>query len=343
MDFTFSAEQRQSADMLAGVLGDICSLSHLRTSLKAGAKFDDGRWATLARLELAGIMVSERQGGLGLGAVDVVLLAQACGYAALPEGLAGYIGVTVPLLAELGCDIVLQAILAGGSYVAHQDHGFVVARDAAAASYGVVVDGDRVAVVAADALASVNVASIDPFRRLARLTLPAALQAAPAAIARARERGAVFAAAELVGIAQRAVDIAAAYAKERQQFGKPIGANQAVKHMLASAQVKIEFARPVVYAAAFEADIGSVASRARVSHAKLAAADAALAATRAALQVHGAIGYSWEADVHIFLKRALALSEEWGERPYHRARVQRRLTTYKFAPDTLFALETDHG
>jgi alkylation response protein AidB-like acyl-CoA dehydrogenase len=119
------------------------------------------------------------------------------------------------------------------------------------------------------------------------------------------------------------IELAVAYARERKQFGKPIGSYQAIKHALASAQVKLEFARPVVYHASTCIEAAESAPRAQVavSHAKLAATDAADLAARTAIQVHGAMGYSWEVDLHRFMKRAWALAGTWGDRSFHARRI----------------------
>ena len=113
--------------------------------------------------------------------------------------------------------------------------------------------------------------------------------------------------------------MSAEYAREREQFGKPIGANQAIKHHLANVQVKIEFAQPVIHVAAAMAS----GERAGImaSQAKMAGFEAADLAARTGVQVHGAMGYSWEVDVHFFLKRTLALSGTWGSVRFHRKRV----------------------
>ena len=184
--------------------------------------------------------------------------------------------------------------------------------------------------------------SIDPFRRLFRVewTPSVAARLGPADWDLALDRGALFAAAQGLGLAQRAVDLAVSYAQERQQFGKPIGSYQAVKHHLASAQVAIEFARPVVMAAAADIAQRDSHSRARISHAKLVALEAANQAARAAIQVHGAMGYSWEVDVHLFLKRALALTQTWGTPAFHRNRIAARIFTQPIGPDQLFARAT---
>jgi len=153
------------------------------------------------------------------------------------------------------------------------------------------------------------------------------------------ERGVIFSAAQCLGLAQRCVDMAVNYAKDRVQFGKPIGSYQAVKHMLATVQVKIEFARPVLLAAAAELPVGGMVAKARASHAKLIAAEAADLAARTALQVHGAMGFTWEVDLHFFLKRALALGADWGNPTFHRNRVIERMMQAPVGPDAIFASE----
>jgi alkylation response protein AidB-like acyl-CoA dehydrogenase len=117
------------------------------------------------------------------------------------------------------------------------------------------------------------------------------------------------------------ITLASSYAKDRQQFGKPIGSFQAVKHLLAGAQVLLEFARPAVYGAAWALDVGNEDSSTAASVAKAYASEAAVEAARVALQVHGAIGYTWECDLHLYLKRTWALSEAWGSAADHRARL----------------------
>ena len=121
------------------------------------------------------------------------------------------------------------------------------------------------------------------------------------------------------------LDLTVDYAKERQQFGVPIGSFQAVKHHLADARIAIEFARPLVYRAAWSVAEGDPESSIHVSMAKALASDAASLTARQALQCHGAIGYSYEYDLHLFMKRAWALVATWGDADWHRARVGRAI------------------
>jgi alkylation response protein AidB-like acyl-CoA dehydrogenase len=194
-------------------------------------------------------------------------------------------------------------------------------------------DGREIHVVGADRVRVTPVSSLDPTRRLGIPgwtptpdTCAASGPEAAAGLIRTSDRAAVACAAQLLGLCERMIGMAADYAKERHQFGKPIGSFQAVKHLLAGAQVRLEFARPVVYAAAWSFDQGEPTASRAASTAKAYASDAAAEAARVSLQVHGAIGYTWECDLHLFLKRTWALSEAWGSAAYHRHSVLGQLT-----------------
>ena len=146
-------------------------------------------------------------------------------------------------------------------------------------------------------------------------------------IAVVAERAALAGAAQLVGLAQHMLDMTVAYAGQREQFGKPVGSFQAVKHHLADAALRLEFARPCVHRAAWvlaNAD-GLDERRGAVSLAKAQASEAALLAARKALQVHGAIGYTVEYDLHMWMKRAWVIAAVWGDAAWHRDRVKHAL------------------
>ncbi len=151
--------------------------------------------------------------------------------------------------------------------------------------------------------------SIDPLRTLSKSKLD--LPENPMA----EWHGAVLTAAQLIGLSQRMVDMSVDYAKDRHQFGKPIGAFQAIKHHLATVYTQIEFTRPMVHLAAIK---GGVA----VHNAKIAAIDTAMLAAETAIQVHGGMGYTYEVDLHLFMKRAWALCGEWGDRSYHMKKLE---------------------
>ncbi|MBV1705251.1 MAG: acyl-CoA dehydrogenase, partial [Hyphomicrobiales bacterium] len=137
----------------------------------------------------------------------------------------------------------------------------------------------------------------------------------------ALDRAALYAAADMLGATQRMLDMSVEYTANREQFGRPIGSFQAVKHLVADVQVKLTFARPVVYYAAY-CLVNGLADRAvRISHAKVAASDAATLGARRCLQVHGAMGYTWEYDLQIWMKRVWAGASCWGTAAWHRARI----------------------
>jgi alkylation response protein AidB-like acyl-CoA dehydrogenase len=336
MDFRLTDEQEMLRDTVAALFADHCSSSDLRRMLDEGAPRDPARWRAIVDMGLPGLMVPEAMGGTGLGPVEMALVAIAAGHALLPEPLVEHAGVAMPLLADAGValdDLAPDVTIAVGaprqSLVADADGASALILAHATGTYFV---------LRADTTLS-RVESIDPFRRLFRVEWepnPGARIGDASLWDAAYERGALFAAAQLLGLAQRAVDLSVAYAAERQQFGKPIGSFQAIKHHLATAQMKIEFARPVVLAAADLLARGSALAPTRISHAKLAAHAAADLAAHAAVQVHGAMGYSWEVDVHFVLKRVLALGAAWGSPAAHRSRVAAHVLASPLGADRTF-------
>jgi alkylation response protein AidB-like acyl-CoA dehydrogenase len=339
MQFAFTEDQIAISQAAREMLVDTCTPADLRKLLERGDARDDARWRTVQEMGLVGMLAPEDKGGLGMNATDFVGIAEAAGYVALPEPLVDLAGVAVPLLAGVEDDRGwLEHVLNDGATVAvaSPDAPFVADADTAGAL--LLADGDDIHLVTSNGFALDRRQSADPFRRLFAVDWsPSADTKIGSGWSRTADRGALFAAAQLVGLGQRCIDMAVAYAKDRNQFGKPIGSYQAVKHLLATAQVKIEFARPVVHAAAAELQIDSVASRARISHAKIAAAEAADLAARTAVQVHGAMGITWEVDLHFFLKRVLALRNAWGTPARHRARVIDRIQALPTGPDLTFA------
>lgn len=349
MDFTFTDEQRMSAAALRELLDDCCSASDIRATAQAAPRARSDRWQRLVELGIPGVLAPESVGGLGLAAIDFVLLAEETGRAALPEPMIEHAGVAVPMLAEASsaehARAWLKSATEGGVRiaVAHPEHPFVLHADTADAV--LLASGSDVHLVERQAIQYTHQPGVDSLRKLfslewapSRGTLVADGSAARGIWAAALDRGALFTAAECLGLAARMMDLAVAYAAERRQFGKPIGSYQALKHHMADVMVKLEFARPVVYAAAARVGENSDRSRALVSHAKLAAGDAADIAARKAMQVHGAMGYSWEVDLHFYMKRAWALAGAWGDRSFHVRRVQSLLFSggIETGPDRTF-------
>jgi alkylation response protein AidB-like acyl-CoA dehydrogenase len=135
------------------------------------------------------------------------------------------------------------------------------------------------------------------------------------------DRAALAASAELLGLAHAMLDVAVAYAKDRRQFGRPIGSFQAVQHHLVDAVLKIRFATPAVHHAAWSVEHGHPDASVHVSIAKIHASEAASLTARKALQVHGAIGYTFEHHLHLWMKRSWSLARAWGDPGWHLRRV----------------------
>jgi alkylation response protein AidB-like acyl-CoA dehydrogenase len=161
--------------------------------------------------------------------------------------------------------------------------------------------------------------SVDPSRRL--FGVSAGESAWHADVARAYEFGALATAAQLIGAGQALLDAAVDYAKQRAQFGRIIGSYQAIKHKLADVHIALELARPLVYGAALSLADQSPDTARDVSAAKASASDAALLAARSALQTHGAIGFTAEHDLSLWLLRVQSLRPAWGDPATHRRRV----------------------
>lgn len=340
MHFAFTEDQEAINDAAREMLVESCQPADLRRLVESSAGVDEARWATICEMGLPAMLAPEAAGGLGLALVDLVAIAEAAGYACLPEPLVELAGLAVPLLARIEDRGDLLAAAMAGNIVAigHPSNPFVAEADRAIAF--LLADGDDVHLVEPADVTLTRRTSFDPCRRLFAVDwTPSPSTRVAAGWGDVLARANVLVASQMLGVAQRANDMAVAYAKDRQQFGRAIGSYQAVKHLAANAQVKIEFARPVVHAAAAELPLAAPAARARAAHARIAAAEAADLATRNAVQIHGAMGMTWEVDLHFWVKRALALQRAWGGNAQAMATVMDRITALPTGPEFTFASE----
>jgi alkylation response protein AidB-like acyl-CoA dehydrogenase len=337
MDFTFDEDQIALRDSVSRFLMTEAAPELLREIWETQEGRSPELRAKLAEQGLLGLSVPEAEGGLGLGDIDWALMTQELGYYAIPDSLADTAYVATGMLSALPEGHALRTEwlprVADGSRriaVRHPVNPWVADVQLADLVLWVEASGSRVELHAVEpkALTMQAAPSIDASRRLAAadwtptpatcvLEGDAARRVADAAL----DRAVVNTAGQLVGLAQRMLDLSVDYVAQRKQFGKPIGAFQAVKHHLADVVTRIEFARPVLYRAALALDQGDPHRAAMVSHAKLACADAAWTAGRKGIQVHGAMGYTWEVDLQMFMKRAWVLDAAWGDRAFHKARV----------------------
>jgi alkylation response protein AidB-like acyl-CoA dehydrogenase len=327
---------------------------------------DEQGWKEMAELGWAGLALPEEWGGQGLGIVDLAVLFEEMGYALAPSPLFSNTVVGLALaqsasdeqkerwlrpLAEgtaRGTQAMVDAGSTGtpGAYpMKDEAHGDGVVlngkkqlvADAAGAAFFLVAtsDGRRHIVPAdADGVSVTEEVSIDTTRRLSTVSfdgvrVPAdqTLPGHGAEFQRVHLLGAVALAAESTGVAQRTLDMAVAYAKDREQFGRPIGAYQAVSHRCAQMLLETENSRSAVYGAAWAADAEPDALPLSASMAKAYASDAGWRVPDASIQVHGGIGFTWEHDLHFFLKRGRANASMYGDARWHREQVAKRVLT----------------
>ncbi len=330
MDFTFSEDQLLFQESVRDFLVNEVTPERIRRAWETETGRDADLWGQLTELGLVGITVPEEHGGLGMSELDFVLLAQECGYVALPEPLVHTALVAVPLLRDLGGELAaewLPRIAAGESKAVVGLERNLLVEDAHVADLLLLERGGDLFALTPDQVALRRNESVDPSRRLYGVDFaadpsPVATGARAASLLEASlDRGALGCAAQALGLAQRMLDLSVQYTAERHQFGKPIGSFQAVKHHLANVAVRLEYARAPVHRAACAVAQGEARASRAVSHAKLVACEAANLAAKNSIQVHGAMGYTWEVDLHIFMKRAWALANTWGDAGFHKRRV----------------------
>ena len=294
MNFQPTADQQLFARTVRELLEKECPPDAAR------AGFSLQRWQKLLEMGVVDMLAQ------GMTEIDTVPILEEAGRAALPEPL-----IEASIVAGEALNGVVTAAV-GTRYAAHANVADVIIVEKHGALYSLQRD---------DATLQ-PMESLDAPRPLflitgghdrgTRLETDTDL---------ATSRASLGAAAQLLGLASRSIEMAAAYAKERHQFGQPIGSFQAVKHKLADALLQLEFARPTVYRAAWSLANNEDTKARDVSMAKAMAGDAAAGAAKAALQTLGAIGYTQEHDLHIWMKRIWALNAAWGNPDEHRARV----------------------
>ena len=329
MQFAFTEDQQAFADAVRDLLAKECAPDAVRDAWASESGRLPALWSQLAEMGVVGLLAPEGVGGFGLSDIDLVRILAEGGYAGLTEPLADTAAVAVPAVRDHAetseAEALLQRVSGGLATV-----GVGLATDptvlhAATAEVFLMEAADGLHLVDRDVVELAEVESIDGSRRMARvLWHPSAatrMSGGTAAADEARDRAAVAAAAELCGLGDRMLELTVGYVGERKQFGVPIGSFQAIKHHLADALLALEFAKPLVWRAAYSATVGDPRASLHASMAKAQASDAAETVAAAALQCHGAIGYTEEYDLHLFMKRTWALARRAGDARYHRRRV----------------------
>jgi alkylation response protein AidB-like acyl-CoA dehydrogenase len=349
VEFAFNTDQETIRQTARDFLAARYDSGEIRRLADDARGFTDEQWSELAGLGWPGIFVSEDDGGQGLGVLELAILQEQLGYALAP----------VPFFSAVAAGLVLQAAaedeqrrrflapvaagelratLAVEGDISADSEGTVsgtaiVVPDAASADLLVVAesgagqDGDAgvdhyVVPAGGDGVSITATPGLDPTRKLYEVRFDRARGEWLRGDASSAYPKIITAlAGESTGISQRAMEMAVAYAKDRRQFGTPIGAFQAISHQCAEMLLLTESARSAVYYAAWCLDHQPESGPLAASMAKAYASDAAVRTAGAALQVHGGIGFTWEHDIHLFLRRAQANAHAFGDSGWHRARI----------------------
>ncbi len=354
MNFEFSDDQQAIKRTARDFLAARYPLATVRRLAEDDRGFTDQQWNELVELGWAGVIVPEDRGGLGLGAVELVVIAEEMGYALAPSPWFSTTCAAAMLSAagteeqrERWLEPLATGEVRGTLAVWDERSGWAPDHSEVEPASDGTLSATKIAVPDADAVAFLIVSGadgrhylvqrdgasvtvepetpLDPTRKLYRVTLDGAaaqpLEHAPDRIAGVYATIVTVLAAENVGVAQRAMEMAVAYAKDRAQFDRPIGSYQAVSHRCAQMLLEVEGARSLSYWAGWALDNQADAGPRAASMAKAYAGDAGFRVTASALQVHGGIGFTYEHDLHFFLKRAFANAHAFGDSRWHRDRV----------------------
>ena len=343
MEFAFTDEQQMIAETARAFFAENATSARTRAAVESDG-IDAALWRDFCvELGFSGIAIPEVVGGAGLGLVELAILAEAAGahVAALP--MLGSLMLAAQAIAAGGSEAQrvawLPGLLAGETIAAFVEDATLEVHDGklsggsrfvahgALANLFVVTGGSGAWLVRRD-VAGVSVTpqtTMDQTRPLAEVRFDGASAetlADPAeGLAAASRAALVGLAAEALGGAQASLDRTVEYAKERVQFGRPIGSFQAYKHRLADMMVEIEQARSAVYWAACAVDEGSEEAPLALHAAKAFAADTAFRCAADMIQLHGGIGFTWEHDAHLFFKRARSIQTLLGKGDWHREKI----------------------
>ena len=352
MDFELTEEQAALREVSRGMLAVSCPPQLVRTLAAAGTDVDDKLWQRGTELGWTGLAVPEEHDGAGQGLVELCLVAEELGRAAAPgpfadSALAGVV------LARLGRPELLAALAAGDLKASLACHGPVAGRydgdelalsgrasavqSAAAADWLLVMAAvpaasggaaRRLALVSRSATAVEPRRTLDETRRWydvvfdgVRVRAADVVAAGDAEIQWLTDAAAVLSAADSLGAGERLLEMTVSYVKVREQFGRPLGSFQSVKHKVADMLTTLKGARAATYYAAMALDAGVADATVAASVAKAFTAEGVAALAGEALQTHGGIGFTWEHDLHLYLRRVKVNEMLYGAPAEHYERI----------------------
>lgn len=354
MDFSFSEEQQMLRDQARRFFSERFPAEKVVSLAESPEGWDRSSWTEIAGLGWIGLSAPEGAGGAGMSFLDEAVILEEAGYALYPGPLFSTVVLAQPALG--GAPDLLERVISGDATATLAWAETSTGAKLDAAEWTLRSEGDRlsgskslvpdaqtadVVVVAgrgangpelwAVEASDLNVeptSTMDPTRRFARIEFSDAParslvsgDEAETVLQQIRLRAQAAAALEAVGVAQKALDLAQDYAKERKQFDKPIGSYQAVSHQIADTYMGVELARSLAYWAAWCVGESDVQARVAAAGAKSAATEVAVAACERSIQVHGGVGFTWEHALHRYYKRAQWLEGFDGYPPEHRAQV----------------------
>ena len=334
MNFIFTEEQTQFKDAIKSFLAEECAPASIRDGWQKNKSFNLERWKNLIELGVLSSNLSEEKGGLGMDQVTLAMMVEEMGYAGLPEPVAEQIFLVndvIPFLPKNITEAVVSNYNDGTQYIALA-HPLapnpLFLNDAAGL---ILLDNSECKFIAKNDMDFEIISSNDPSRELFKVSsMNDAISTSEnfdelnSAVS---SRGSLMTAALLIGLAQKMIDLSSVYVLDRAQFGKPIGSFQAVKHMLADVAVKIEFAKPAVYRAAYSLSQNNPKSALHCAHAKLMCTQAAELACKNSIQAHGAMGYTWEMDLHIYMRKAWSMMACWGNEDRQQELIYKTLSS----------------
>lgn len=347
MNFDFSDEQRMLADHARQFLSETCTHERLRTHISSGAEYDAELWQQMIELGWPALSIPEDCGGLGMGALELCVLAEEVGRTVAPTPFFSTVclGAEVLKRADVAAATELLGKIAGGEAIVAVDlqstglslQGTAVSGTLKAVAYGtcanyLIACADGAVVLVDTAAAGVETARLKPgmdevisFSSIILDNAPAVIlasgDAATALVETVLNQAAVLTAFEQVGGTEVSIYMARDYTLERYCFGRQIGGYQAVKHRLATMLIKLELARSNAYYGAWAMETGAAELPFAAAVARISATEAYEFAAEESLQLHGGIGYTWEANCHFYYKRARLLAMNLGNTAFWSERL----------------------
>jgi alkylation response protein AidB-like acyl-CoA dehydrogenase len=339
MDFELSDDQEAFGEAARELLDGLADPPRVRTVVERGGGYDAELWKAMIEQGWTGLCVPEDRGGLGYGFVEAaVLLEQVGAHVAPTPFLQQLVALDALVRSTADAGGWIERLVAGDAIAAVAFNRFEASGDRVSGETEPLIYGPSADVVIVRSTDGLHLVEIDerpvaqPAMDLTRELGWLSLEGAPAlrlgggdAVERYLDVGAAAHSAEMLGAAGRALDLSVEYAKEREQFGRPIGSFQAVKHRCADMLVDVEGMRSSGYYAAWTISADDRERSIAASTAKTWCSDASKRVMASALQVHGGIGFTWEHDIHLFLKRAQLDQVSFGDSVFHRERLGRLL------------------